>query len=283
MPKYFLPAGTTPLDKVSHEKISKIFDSLSIPESKGSLNLAFDQKLHLSDLFFQLSGIGDGQIVTFPEALATINRFSPNNPSTIRSYLIDKSVVDEFKDMVADLENVAPIPDGNDVGFRFYLGIDANNVHQIVIVPVYGLTPSAGGLRDRENEKEKHFFADRNKEHFALIASQNRVAVNRVGECFDLIRNKDPKGKEVLYFSKIEMYEFMNGLIDTNYDEMFLNFGRTEEHGFITAVMTFLKNGQPINYKRTGVTIEGICFDQGDLIPPPPNSGLVDSSFEGLP
>lgn len=197
-----------------------------------------------------------------------------------KSYDVSRALLKEFLDKVSTLK--LHVPNGHELGFRFYLGrkTGMNTNYNCVIVPMHGPIPEPGEPRKREEELEKSFFRNAEIDFFALVPSLSAI-LDDIEDCAELIEEKDPSGVALVYFSEEEFMSFFTELEDPAFKDMTIFFARTpDQNRKLTTVIMFFD----VNSDVVGATIgsnkevKGVSFDQGDLIPPP--SDVPDSSFE---
>ena len=281
MPRYILPVGVTPLDNVSNSTISNSLNRISenplLDDGYKFTNL---DKWDLFKFLQRFDVKGDGMPIDPSEVAIMRNHFH----GFPKIHDILKSEFDKFWIRSGDMLKNLPDPTKNDMGFRFYIGESFSNTTGVVIVPMFGEKPIKG-VRDRKTEKEIEFFKIAKIDFFALTLSDTIKGVSEsVNDCLSTIIHKDFIGKEVVYFSYEAFSNFFNGDIEKNYEKMRVVLARTGEFGFATLIVMFLDAaGKPIKSsgKFVGGFPDGVFFDQGDLIPPPPNDpdGLRDTHF----
>ncbi len=295
MPSFIYPDNQTPLDNLSNSEILYGLNNFisSFEREKKLIDFNLDYQFSYKDkwdLYTTLQKFSIdkcGGAIPSELGLRQIDYFtqSPANVDT------DKATFDIFYSMLQTLKSkvpnpASPAPPINEMGLRFYIGRNMSNRHAVVIVPMYGPKPADCDSFDREVEFEKSFFTSSGIPFFALIITENMTKVsNDPCECYNLIGKKDPFGKGVVCFSEEKFSLFVNKLRVQDFKLMRINFARTAQiNGFISMCLSFFdQNDNPIISDFPGTISQGVFFDQGDLIPPPPRSGKVaDSSFEGL-
>ena len=213
----------------------------------------------------------DGDVLSFTEALGQIIAFE----GFPLYYKIPWSVFTGFVERAAALT----VPSGNELGYRFYLGSKNSQTNlNIVVMPVYGPLTAPDAYRSHEDEKEESFVTS----FFSLVISGDKIGIEEITEnAAAFIYNKIDSEHFVQYHSQLAFSAFINNLEEeVTPSELMINFGVSDG---LTGLIFFILDdkGNPMTSSNGRIPEPkiGIAFDQGDLIPPPPSSGLEDSYF----
>lgn len=231
-------------------------------------------------------------IISFLTAQRMTNKFDYDQDS----YLIPIEILNVF---VEESIKLAENFQGNtySLAFRMYVGHDNNpserkRVYNLVIVPVCTLLRPGGSVIHSE-DKEQTLFGSPNNFFALALSEEDNIRVVRgtdgIGICSRLLANKDDVGAiptQLIYHTHDDLSAFQKGL-DINKEVHFveIKFARTidaidpTKDNRLTIIIEFVNAGTgPVESTVTDSerTVNGICFDKGDLLPPPP---LVDSFF----
>lgn len=175
---------------------------------------------------------------------------------------------------------------GFKMGLRFYIGRASKNQdakYSIVVVPMY-VPVSSTGIFDRTNEKEVKLFTDAGVPFFGLLVSDSEQAhTTDKTKCSDSIKVIDPRDRAVAFFTLEGIDLFINSL-DPTKDPAIVRFDFIRTTNGIASFALSCRTSGNIEI-TSNLPIKGpaqaVYFDQGDLIPPPPNDtmGLRDTHF----
>ena len=219
----------------------------------------------LSSFFFAAYG----NFISSKTAGAMRDAFD-ENPN---SFTIKKKTYDDFVKELDDLHTKVAIPANHEWGLRFYFGNISDTQYSIVIVPAHGLAPFGD---DHSEDVEKGLWSSYG--FFGLVPSLDSI-LHKLSDCGNLIPNTDKSTIRLAGFPWISFKAFTDSLEKAKYEEMQFTFGRwlggKDELTVIITAFDSVGNNVII---QTGRPIVGMCYDQGDLIPPPPTP-VPDTSF----
>ncbi len=261
----------TVLSHLSNDETSQLFTA--IKEKVRSLE-TFNENTNneLSDLFETFLLRAGGQYISVQKARKMQQAFNqePNSITVLRAAIKD------FVSKVGSLINGIPLPTDYEWGVRLYVGFDDGGNYGIVIVPAQGLKPFGSNTTEYVEKGLWSF----DHPFFALVPSKSGIIYD-IGSCGDIIKNKDTMATgyntEVVSFSWDNFDKVISDFEHENYATIDFTFARIDDSKNLTiTIEAFDQAGNPV-VVQTGKPVLGICFDQGDLIPPP--SPIPDTTF----
>lgn len=274
MPSYILPFNADPLKGYPDELINQSLQRLTDKEFIRGAKLNTDDKWKLLSIIHRLQGLGDGGFISMKKALQMITRSN----ITPESHSIPMTLLDTFVDN-AHLGLIrSKVPTGDELGLRFYLGRPSpRHEYTVVIVPMKGPIPPAGQPRNRLLEEEKRFFASSGVPFFALASAVSATISKSAVDCKQLVTLKDPV--HAVYFSDAEFMKLYDSMKKGKATEMQIYYAINDTKQLTTVIIFYDKDGNPVvSDAVAALAVAGICFDQGDLIPPP--DPVTDSELE---
>jgi hypothetical protein len=212
---------------------------------------------------------GDGRIISFAKGIDMLHRFE----GSPRQHAVSAAVLRTFCERCRQLKKHPAFPAHFEMGWRMYLGIDAQEQYQVIIVPVAGPQAANGAPRDYTLDWETDLFAVTETPFFALAPSQNAI-LEDVLRCRHILGRIDASGIEGVSLLDAHMERFIEGLPADAFAALSFGFARNEENKLTLVAMAQDKRGEPLrsNYKdpRTGLDMSGYWWDDSGMFPPPP-------------
>lgn len=229
----------------------------------------------------QLMALEDGQMIPFEDAARQIALISTGG----RPLEIVLAGSDFFEFLVKAGKHPLPAdfdPNKYEKKLHFYLGKrDGGTDFNMVIVPAFE--------KEEETPTTDHYIEARSfnaaNPFFAYIMSDGIANISEIQEdCkgFVLVKDTLPtpvSATQVVSFSYKNFTEFNANLILQPPTKFFLQFGRIHQDGNLVIILSFLDGNGPIRSRITTPASQGVCFDKGDLIPPPNDAKDWDSSL----
>jgi hypothetical protein len=213
-------------------------------------------------------------------------------PNDILNKFIKKSeeLIDAFRTATGDTDH--------DLAFRMYLGHDgagiSDRTYSIVIVPIATLKVFTNPVLRHSHDKEKTLFANAGRLFFALVLTvvdgapkielrecteDGAGCLHIIEECKKMLINEDENGPTLIFHTHQDMDNFIKGLAPnpgTMVKSLEVEFGRNDKDRLIVILTFFSDSGDIVFSSFNSSNFSGICFDEGDLIPPPPGA-IADS------
>jgi hypothetical protein len=297
MPKYILPQKKLLSDYLGNEQIFRgVLKAKESGRYDDRISESSFLEYELPDILIMdaaadsIDGAAEN-IVPYPEAIAIMDEFKSDH----KRYTVDEATVSTFLQDSQILANNFKLFTGNnryELAFRIYIGHDGHadirlRVYNLVVVPMCSLRDSNEEI-DHDQDREKAVFSMPTASFFALVFHSKTPGhiSNSFQQCEALLANKDnvsSPGTLLIYHTFSDLNEFRSGL-DRRFPvhNMEVNFGRIADRittgKKLTVLLSFTNNIGPVLSTVISSTTKtnGIIFDRGDLIPPPP---IVDSLF----
>jgi len=281
MPKFIVSQKATVLNEIAFKSLLPILGRLQNNEVLSNWE---NDEIDQLNQFVAAQQVG--KIILTTQAEGMVANFTNNHSGVSAS--VSKSLVSTFLgECIAMYNNSALYPSTHELALRFYIGMDATDNYSFVIVPAYSPKQLVPGRMLHQDNLEKTAFAENSTAFFSLVADAGGASIERnLARARNRIINKDASGKELVFFSQGNLVKFFGGFkVPNDYTTMHLTLARetSAPNGHLCLVLNCLKGNTPQTSKVPGWPVaEGIYFDQGDLIPPPPpvaGDPIDDTSF----